>query len=257
MKKKYLKIYIIIATIIICINGAIYFNHLSNIRKENQNKYENTMVLISEKKYDNAIKNLKELLGYRDSDKLLTQLQNTKEKLSKEKASINEAVKICKQPYKFQKNSESYYKIKEIIGDPESYEDEYKADAKYLVAYAELSILCDKSTTYNKNTVLNIIKDIHYYKDNPKIAYFAQSMIEYYLKDIFKIETNEWINTYNFVNNTPDIGMSKEELLKLDFWGKPKKINTTITGGGTNEQWCYENNVYVYLDNDIVTAVQK
>ncbi len=257
MKKKYLKIYIIIATIIICINGAIYFNHLSNIRKENQKKYETTMVLISEKKYDNAIKNLQELSRYRDSDKLLTKLQNTKNKLSKEKAAINEANKISSQPYTTKKNTEAYYKIKEIIGNPENYEDEYKADAKYLIAYAELSILSDTGTNYNKNTVLNIIKDIHYYKESPKIAYFSQSMIEYYLKDIFHIDTNEWINAYNFVNNTPAIGMSKEELLKLDFWGKPKKINTTITGSGTSEQWCYENNVYVYLDNDRVTAIQK
>jgi hypothetical protein len=36
--------------------------------------------------------------------------------------------------------------------------------------------------------------------------------------------------------------------------GRPERINTTITGSGTHEQWFTETNVY--LDNGIVTSIQ-
>lgn len=57
-------------------------------------------------------------------------------------------------------------------------------------------------------------------------------------------------------NSLPFIGMTEEKLLQT-LWGKPKEINKTETKDGTSEQWVYESNRYVYLDNGIVTAIQE
>lgn len=49
------------------------------------------------------------------------------------------------------------------------------------------------------------------------------------------------------------IGMTKE-MCELS-WGKPKKINETITSSSKNEQWVYSEN-YLYFDNGILTTIQ-
>lgn len=49
------------------------------------------------------------------------------------------------------------------------------------------------------------------------------------------------------------IGMTKE-MCRLS-WGEPKSINETITAGKKTEQWVYSDN-YLYLDNNILTAIQ-
>ena len=54
----------------------------------------------------------------------------------------------------------------------------------------------------------------------------------------------------------PKIGMTAEEV-RNSTWGEPQKINTTITAYHTTEQWCYSNDRYVYLEDGIVTSIQK
>ena len=54
----------------------------------------------------------------------------------------------------------------------------------------------------------------------------------------------------------PQIGMTAEEV-RNSTWGEPQKINTTITANHTTEQWCYSNYRYVYLEDGIVTSIQK
>lgn len=55
------------------------------------------------------------------------------------------------------------------------------------------------------------------------------------------------------------IGMSRHELLLA--WGLPSDINDTVTASGKSSQWVYGNPAYganyVYLDNDIITAIQN
>lgn len=53
----------------------------------------------------------------------------------------------------------------------------------------------------------------------------------------------------------PEIGMTKTEVEK-SIWGKPNKINRTKTNYGTYEQWCYNNNKYIYFEDGIVTSIQ-
>ena len=54
---------------------------------------------------------------------------------------------------------------------------------------------------------------------------------------------------------SPKIGMTKTEVEK-STWGKPNKINRTRTSYGTHEQWCYNNNKYIYFEDGIVTSIQ-
>lgn len=55
-------------------------------------------------------------------------------------------------------------------------------------------------------------------------------------------------------------GMTGDEVIRS--WGKPSKINTTVSGSGTSEQWVYSRekigtDQYVYLDNGIVRTIQS
>jgi len=54
----------------------------------------------------------------------------------------------------------------------------------------------------------------------------------------------------------PAIGMTAQQV-RNSTWGSPDKINTTTTKYGTSEQWVYENNKYIYLEDGIVTAIQN
>lgn len=60
-------------------------------------------------------------------------------------------------------------------------------------------------------------------------------------------------NWQKIIDGKVKIGMTKEMCLLA--WGKPKKINETITAGKKSEQWVYSDN-YIYLTNGLVTAMQ-
>lgn len=55
------------------------------------------------------------------------------------------------------------------------------------------------------------------------------------------------------------VGMNRHELLMS--WGVPNDVNTTTVAGGTSAQWIYGDPIYganyVYLDNDVITAIQN
>lgn len=55
------------------------------------------------------------------------------------------------------------------------------------------------------------------------------------------------------------IGMNRHELLMS--WGVPNDVNTTTVSSGTSAQWIYGDPIYganyVYLDNDVITAIQN
>ena len=55
-------------------------------------------------------------------------------------------------------------------------------------------------------------------------------------------------------DGTIRIGWSKE--MCLESWGKPERINRTITKYGTNEQWVYSENTYLYFSKGKLIAIQ-
>lgn len=55
-------------------------------------------------------------------------------------------------------------------------------------------------------------------------------------------------------------GMTADQVIRS--WGKPDKINSTITSSGKSEQWIYErgsigNTQYLYMDNGILSSMQS
>lgn len=51
------------------------------------------------------------------------------------------------------------------------------------------------------------------------------------------------------------IGMSAQEVMQSN-WGRPQKINRTVTARGTREQWVYGGG-YLYFENGILTTIQN
>lgn len=51
------------------------------------------------------------------------------------------------------------------------------------------------------------------------------------------------------------IGMTMQDAIDSS-WGKPEKINRTITTRGTREQWVYDGS-YLYFQDGVLTAIQN
>ena len=66
----------------------------------------------------------------------------------------------------------------------------------------------------------------------------------------------EKIAGHNETLPDPSIGMTASEV-ESSSWGKPEKKNITEYAWGTKEQWVYSNYRYVYLENGIVTSIQR
>ena len=39
-------------------------------------------------------------------------------------------------------------------------------------------------------------------------------------------------------------------------WGRPARVNRTVTAAAAREQWVYGDRQYIYVDNGIITAIQ-
>jgi hypothetical protein len=55
------------------------------------------------------------------------------------------------------------------------------------------------------------------------------------------------------------VGMTADQVRRS--WGAPTKINSTVNGQGTSQQWVYDRGQfkaqYVYLDNGVVRSIQS
>ena len=78
---------------------------------------------------------------------------------------------------------------------------------------------------------------------------------EYYLTDEKASDFEDHIDN-SPAKVEPEIGMTAQEV-RDSTWGSPSEINTTKTKHGTHEQWVYSTKRYIYLDNGVVTAIQK
>lgn len=52
------------------------------------------------------------------------------------------------------------------------------------------------------------------------------------------------------------IGMTQKQVLSSN-WGKPDRVNKTITENVVHEQWIYVDSNYLYFENGILTTIQK
>lgn len=55
----------------------------------------------------------------------------------------------------------------------------------------------------------------------------------------------------------PKIGMNAKQVIDGTKWGKPDRINRTITATRVHEQWVYSDNSYLYFENGKLTAIQN
>lgn len=83
---------------------------------------------------------------------------------------------------------------------------------------------------------------------------------EQYKKDQAK-RTADLIKKYGqkrgkmIVEGYIEIGMT--EIMCIESWGSPSKINKTTGSFGVHEQWVYGNGTYVYFENGIITVIQN
>ena len=54
----------------------------------------------------------------------------------------------------------------------------------------------------------------------------------------------------------PAIGMTADEV-RASSWGNPKDINRDTYSWGVQEQWCYSDYRYIYLEDGIVTSISE
>lgn len=70
-----------------------------------------------------------------------------------------------------------------------------------------------------------------------------------------RIEREEELS--ELANKEPSIGMSEEDL-NACAWAKDlEKVNETITAYGVSKQYCYDGYRYVYVEDGVVTTIQK
>ena len=53
------------------------------------------------------------------------------------------------------------------------------------------------------------------------------------------------------------LGDSGDFVIEKTRWGRPYKVNTTITKSGTREQFVYGSGSYLYFENDVLVSIQK
>lgn len=52
------------------------------------------------------------------------------------------------------------------------------------------------------------------------------------------------------------LGMTQDDVL-ASSWGRPERVNRTITASGTSEQWVYGGHNYLYFENGVLTSIQN
>lgn len=52
------------------------------------------------------------------------------------------------------------------------------------------------------------------------------------------------------------IGMTQQDVID-SMWGKPERVNRTITARGVHEQWVYGNGGYLYFEGGLLTSIQN
>lgn len=117
----------------------------------------------------------------------------------------------------------------------------------YLVAQEKGSQQCN---VYKRN---NAGLELYQYKG--RTSYDGTELVNV-KRDDSSTSSFRWTSKESEEIKEPQIGMNSEQV-KKSTWGEPKKINKSTYSWGSSEQWCYPNCKYIYLDNDVVTAIQE
>jgi len=103
----------------------------------------------------------------------------------------------------------------------------------------------DYNGVYHKQIISEMLK--HMSKEEWKTKYEENRPI---------VETVQATFGREIGRSAPAIGMTAQQVLDSQ-WGKPTKINKTITANVIYEQWVYSVDRYIYLENGIVVSIQE
>jgi len=91
-------------------------------------------------------------------------------------------------------------------------------------------------------------------KENGEKGYFAFNERSLFLEN--PIDPNWDKETSEIIKQRKiKVGMSERQLLLS--WGKPQRINKTVSASGVQEQWIYGSGRYVYMQNGTLTSYQS
>ncbi|MCY8934325.1 hypothetical protein MOE21_17200 [Bacillus atrophaeus] len=191
-------------------------NENSNIKKHDLNDKDRRLV--------NLIKNNK-------FDQVIEETRDSKNEFTKDYYFIASA----------------YKKIKSLENKETSVENYY--------AYSYIDAMLDKVIYTKSHDSLNFkkvkesnSKKINSLQESKKIA------DENMAKEIEKEEEIKKIDERTEEPQNITIGMTSEEVL-TNGWGRPLKINTTVTQKKTLEQWVYKGNKYLYFEDGVLNSI--
>lgn len=244
---------ILIAIIAIVGVAAISYNKYSALQKI----YEQAIEEYNDENYSSA-ENLFTTLGEYKNSKEWLHVVEDRNKQEKEKR-IKEAQKI-----ETQKKAEK---------EENTYSDEEFEEAMVWISEQDLKKV-------DRNDIYTYIYSIENEKLAQQCAFYYRDLLKHGKSDIYSY-TSEWkkrnskaykdLTGYEldeFANRTysseirvedkiPYIGMSEEELKKCSWSKELEKVNTTEYSFSTHKQYCYKGYRYVYVEDGIVTSIQK
>lgn len=194
-------------------------------------------------------------------------IKGVKEYINKIRSDMNEIIKNQDSIEESKKN----YSIAEEFFYDESYENaldrynkiveqsEYYEDAQKKKEICE-SYIWEKAEEYfNKEWYGDAYDKYILLINSNKYSELAKKNIEIVSTELQKInKEKELKEKIENRNNLPEpwIGMLESQIDECS-WGKPDKINETITKYKTTKQYVYSNNKYLYFDDGILTTIQK
>lgn len=138
--------------------------------------------------------------------------------------------------------------------------EKIKNEYKQYYCYIENNILYIFNSEEDSNNKENVVFKMEYHYEKLSYAFTPGHESNNYLNKEFIINLTRVSDNIDLpskiVIKEPSIGMTKKEA-ENSTWGKPKKINTTVTSYSTHEQWVYGNGRYLYFDDGILTSIQK
>lgn len=189
-------------------------------------------------------------------DKVILSFKNKVSKEISSKEVPNDPKKLKKDIVRLIEDN-NYSKALDLIFFKEGIDNEFKTLNLYLKGVEA------------KNEKNTLMMEYYFTNINPEYKGVLSNRV---IKEVLKHMTlDEWKTQHKFdelvkeerehkeaqsSKPEPTIGMTAQEV-KNSSWGKPTKINKTITKNTTSEQWVYSLDRYVYLENGVVTAIQK
>jgi hypothetical protein len=109
----------------------------------------------------------------------------------------------------------------------------------------------EDSVDYKKRTINSNMKSLHSKGYDIIIEKHKEKGNKYFVKLL-----EEEIQPLAKLYDSQEIGIGMDKIKVVVSLGFPNDINRTVTENSTDEQWVYDNGIYVYLEDGEVTSFQ-